>query len=84
MESSRAIFLMVKTKLGKNDIFFVQPITYVGHLEANFSKIGGYIKNLFGPCERPPLRLSKMVRHLYLIKKVTHNLSLKIWSILPA
>ena len=56
---------MTQESKGSKDSFFVQPSLYVGPLEVNFSKIGGYIKNLLGPGERSPLRLSKMVRHLY-------------------
>ena len=43
-------------------------------MEANFSKIGGHIKNLIGPSERPLLRLSNMVRHLYFLLKRWHTI----------
>ena len=66
LESSGVALLMIQESKGSKDSFFVHPSLYVGPLEANFSEIRGYIKNLFGPCERALLRLSKMVRHLYL------------------
>ena len=56
---------MTQESEGSKDSFFVHPIQYVGPMEANFSEIRGYTKNLFGPCERPRLRLSEMVRHFY-------------------
>ena len=56
---------MTQKSKGSKDSFFVQPSLYVGPLDTHFSKIGGYIKNPLGPVERSPLRLSKMVRHLY-------------------
>ena len=65
LESSGVALSMTQKSKGSKDSFFVQPSLYVGPLDTHFSKIGGYIKNLLGPGERPPLRLSKMVRHLY-------------------